>query len=351
MNTTNQQPRVMNFFQNHPITTFLIINFTWTWLFWLAAIPFQSQNNLLVLALVIIGGFGPALAGIITLGLKGQKRKNGSSKRIVAFIFATLLIFGVLAIRYFVGNIPNYDILAENLSLNFLILAAVVLASLVGGWVISSAYAKNTNIKNRMSSIVPWKKIDKWVIIGLFFYPALILISWLLASLFGMEIEYPSLWGTPILETLPIYLLTFVTVGLTQGGMEEPGWRGFLQPELQKRFSPLVAALIVSVFWSLWHLPLYLNGTYAGDLVSGMISGWIFRILLSIFLAWFYNRSNGNLFLMIFLHTCFNVMVNFLPTSDLWLTFLWLVIVVFVVFKDKMYRKEKFRETFFTSEI
>jgi membrane protease YdiL (CAAX protease family) len=339
MNTTTQQPRVLNFFQNHPVITFLMINFAWTWLFWLSAIPFQSLNNLLVLALVIIGGFGPALAGIITLGLNGQKQKNSSPKKLLAFIIATIMVFGVLAIRYTIGNIPNYEILAENLNLNFPILAAVILASLVGGWVISSAYAKNTNIKNRMSSIIPWKKMDKWVIFGLFFYPVLILISWLLASLFGMEIEYPSLWESPVLETLPIYLLTFVMVGLTQGGLEEPGWRGFLQPELQKRFSPLVAALIVSVFWSLWHLPLYLNGTYPGDLVSGMISGWIFRILLSIFLAWFYNRSKGNLFLMIFLHTSFNVMVNFLPTSDLWLTVLWLLIVIFIVFKDKMYRK------------
>ena len=137
----------------------------------------------------------------------------------------------------------------------------------------------------------------------------------------------------------PIYALSFALTALAQGGNEEPGWRGFLQPELQKRFSPLVAALIVSAFWSLWHLPLYLNGFYPGDLVGGMLGGAVFRVLLAIFLAWFYNRSGGNLFLMIFLHTCFNAMVNFLPTSDLGLLVLWLVVVVVVVVKDKMYRR------------
>jgi len=126
---------------------------------------------------------------------------------------------------------------------------------------------------------------------------------------------------------------------LAQGGNEEPGWRGLMQPELQKRFSPLAAALIVSVAWSLWHLPLYLNGFYSGDLVGGMIGGFIFRILLSIFLAWFYNRSGGNLFLMMFLHTSFNTMVNFLPTSDLGLLLLWLIVAVFVIVKDKMWCK------------
>jgi len=126
---------------------------------------------------------------------------------------------------------------------------------------------------------------------------------------------------------------------LAQGGNEEPGWRGLMQPELQQRFSPLIAALIVSVAWSLWHLPLYLNGFYPGDLVGGMVAGGIYRVLLSIFLAWFYNRSGGNLFAMVFLHTCFNVMVNFLPTADAGLTLLWLIVVVVVIVKDKMWQK------------
>jgi membrane protease YdiL (CAAX protease family) len=72
-----------------------------------------------------------------------------------------------------------------------------------------------------------------------------------------------------------------------------------------------------------------------------MIGGGIYRVLLSIFLAWFYDRSNRNLFAMIALHTTFNVMVNFLPTSDLGLLVLWLVIAIAVVVKDKMYRRSK----------
>ena len=70
-----------------------------------------------------------------------------------------------------------------------------------------------------------------------------------------------------------------------------------------------------------------------------MIGGAVFRVLLAIFLAWFYNRSGGNLFLMIFLHTCFNTLVNFLPTSDLGLLVLWLVVAVAIVVKDKMWQK------------
>jgi membrane protease YdiL (CAAX protease family) len=168
----------------------------------------------------------------------------------------------------------------------------------------------------------------------------LILIAWGLGSIFGLGVEYPGLWDEPLRQILPLYALVFGLTAVAQGGNEEPGWRGLMQPELQKRFSPLVAALIVSVFWSLWHLPLYLNGFYPGDLVGGMLGGALFRVFLSIFLAWVWIKSKGNIFAMIMLHTSFNVMVNFLPTSDAGLTILWLLVSIAVVVDGKMWRKK-----------
>lgn len=328
-----------SFAHKHPAITFLLITFVWTWFFWFAAIPFRNQNNLLVMAMVLIGGFGPAVGGILTLGLKNRLAIEFSPKKTATMMISASVIFILMTLRYQAGNIPDYDTLAENLPLNVAIIAAALIASLVGGWMISSALSGNLDIRTRMASILPWKRPPFWTLLGLLFYPALILVAWGLASLIGLDIEYPGLWKSPIIETIPFYMLTFGLTALAQGGNEEPGWRGFLQPELQKRFNPLVAALIVAVVWSLWHLPLYLNGFYPGNLVEGMIGGGIFRILLAIFLGWFYNRSDGNLFAIIMLHTSFNVMVNFLPTSDIGLLLLWLVVIVFIVIKDKMYRR------------
>jgi membrane protease YdiL (CAAX protease family) len=328
-----------NLAKTRPVLVFLLINFAWTWLFWLAGIPLRERGDLLLLALVMIGGYGPALAGVLTLGLRSKEKMDHSPRRMIVLLIAAVVIFGLMVLRYLVGNVPDYDILAQDITLTAPIVIGAIFASLVGGWVISSAVSRNADVNSRMKSILPWRLPPGWTILGILFYPAMILVAWVLASLAGMDLEYPGLWGSPVLDILPLYLLSFALVALSQGGLEEPGWRGFLQPELQKRYSPLVAALIVSVFWSLWHLPLYLNGFYPGDLVGGMLGGFIFRILLSIFLAWFYNRSGGNLFLMIFLHTSFNLMVNFLPTSDLGLTVLWLVVVIAVTFKDKMYKK------------
>ncbi len=327
-----------SFAQKYPVLLFLLITFGWTWLFWLAAIPLRGQT-LLVTAIVLIGGYGPFIGGILTLGLKSGLRFSLPLKQLVTMLIAAAVIFGVLTLRYLVGNRPNYGTLAADLTLSVPIVLAALAASLVGGWAISSAVSSNLDVRKRMATLLPWRLPVGWTLLAIVFYPAMILVAWGVAVLIGAKVEYPGLWGRPAMEVLPLFALSFCLTALAQGGNEEPGWRGLLQPTLQKRFSPLVAALIVALLWSLWHLPLFLNGFYPEDLVSGMVSGAIFRVLLAIFLAWFYNRSGGNLFLMIILHTSFNGLVKFLPTYELGLIVLWLLVTVVVVVKDKMWRK------------
>lgn len=325
--------------QSYPVLTFLLITFAWTWLFWFAAVPLREQNDLLLMAIVLIGGYGPAIGGILTLGLSNGLTLGLSWKQLMVMVTASSAIFGLMVLRYFVGSIPGYDRFPENLVLSGPIVVAALCACLVGGWVISNALASNADIREKMASILPAHLPLRWTLFALFFFPVLLLLSWGIAVSLGLVVEYPALWGHSFFEVIPLFLLAFMLTALARGGMEEPGWRGMMQPDLQRKLSPLVASLIVSFFWSLWHLPLFLNGFYPAELVAGMMGGGIYRILLAIFLTWFYKRSGGNLFLLVFLHTSFNVMVNYIPFSEPILAILWLIVVVVVVLKDKMYRK------------
>ena len=144
------------FVQKHPVLTFLLITFAWTWLFWLAAIPLRGQT-LLLTAVVILGGYGPAIGGILTLGLQNGQRFDLRPKKIITALIAAAVIFGLLTLRYLVGNIPNYDTLAADLTLSAPIVLTGLVASLVGGWVISSAVSNNQLIRARMASILPWR--------------------------------------------------------------------------------------------------------------------------------------------------------------------------------------------------
>ncbi len=342
MKTKQNKHGLEKFAEKHPVWLFLLINFAWTWAFWLGAIPLKGRDDLLQTVVVIIGGFGPALASVLTLELRaGIEKFDLSRERIRALRLLTAFLGVVLGLRYLMGNLTGLSVLAPDLSLSPLIAMGVLVIIFLGGWVFSAAASQRPAVESWMGGIFPWKKRALWTVLAFVFYPLMILAAWGLASLVGLGVEFPTGWGEEsvwgmLLAFVPIFLMT----AFMQGGNEEPGWRGLMQPALEKKVSPLVAALIVAVFWSLWHLPLYLNGVYPGDLVGGMLSGFIFRIMLSIFLAWFYQRSGKNLFAMIVLHANFNMAVNYLPTSDLGLTFLWLIVTLAAVFVGKMYAYE-----------
>jgi membrane protease YdiL (CAAX protease family) len=92
------------------------------------------------------------------------------------------------------------------------------------------------------------------------------------------------------LATWPSMLEQFVFIVLFVGLGEESGWRGFLQPELQKRFHPFVAALVLALVWAAWHAPLFraeIRPELWGPFVMGLLGavfvlGWLRNISLSV---------------------------------------------------------------------
>jgi len=94
--------------------------------------------------------------------------------------------------------------------------------------------------------------------------------------------------------------------GLMAGFMEELGWRGFLQPRLQRRFSALTSALIIGLFWGIWHgLPDFWGvGSQMGNLVIPyyLLVGPGILTLYAIFQAWIANNTKGSLFFALFFH-------------------------------------------------
>lgn len=71
----------------------------------------------------------------------------------------------------------------------------------------------------------------------------------------------------------PWYLMPFGFVIMLPfvGFAEETGWRGFLQPALEKRFPFPVATSIVAVIWCVWHFPIWLqpSSNHYGDSMVG----------------------------------------------------------------------------------
>jgi membrane protease YdiL (CAAX protease family) len=135
--------------------------------------------------------------------------------------------------------------------------------------------------------IVRWRVPFRYYLYALGLPPLLYGLVDVTLALLGYDIDLSLL-----AQRAPAYLATLVFVAVLGGGLEEPGWRGFALPHLQRRYTPMVATLILGFVWGMWHVPLY------GPL------GFVVPMVLAFFYTWLYNRT-GSVLLCILLHASF----------------------------------------------
>ena len=111
--------------------------------------------------------------------------------------------------------------------------------------------------------------------------------------------------------------VTFLVIGFFSGPLfEEPGWRGFALPRLERDRSPLVATLILGVLWGAWHLPQFLVPEWAaqngGSDPATIVAFLVLVMALAPLLTWVYNRT-GSLFLAMVTHASINASLSIVP--------------------------------------
>lgn len=162
------------------------------------------------------------------------------------------------------------------------------------------------------------KKIQtkSWLIFGLF-------LVW---RLFMIWISFGIMNPISILS-----LLINLPLIIVLGGAEELGWRGILQPKLERIITYFPSILVVGIIWSLWHLPLwFMKGSTQSAFPFGLylLSG----IVLTASLTTLYKYTNS-LLICIISHAWFNACIGFAlyvgNDGTIQLNLNWKVIVVF----------------------
>jgi membrane protease YdiL (CAAX protease family) len=167
-----------------------------------------------------------------------------------------------------------------------LLLAALIAAFVGGGWRESLAVLRS--IVRVVAPLRVW-----FVALGLPFATLAIALAVAAASGIGIAAKPPA-WS----DLVDRFIIMFLFVGLG----EEPSWRGFLLPLLQRVRTPLIATLVVAVVWAVWHLPL-MGTEFAWPLVPMFVVSLFGAAFVQ---SWLYNASSGSSLLPMTLHALIN---------------------------------------------
>lgn len=137
-----------------------------------------------------------------------------------------------------------------------------------------------------------WRVNVRWYAIALLTTPVLLFVI-----LGGLSTTSPTFVPSLIATDEVVGVLAFGLVyGLFAGFLEEIGWTGFALPRLRRRYSLLVAGILLGVVWGVWHGLADYWGTHTefGSLWPLRIALWTaaltaFRVLI----AWVYENTQS----------------------------------------------------------
>jgi membrane protease YdiL (CAAX protease family) len=316
----------------HQVAAFYLIAFAITWGLGFSYSGLLKRNQYLLLPLVVIMACGPALAGITVSAIINIRPKQGTRR---AFWIAFAIALLASAIVWLVDGV-FYEHVPFSPSLAGLILVSVVPVA----FVISAAYSRIPAVRSCLSSLLRLRGVWGWALLGLAGTTAVVVLSIPIGSLLnGKPIStnrFPEA-SLVLLGLVPVKF--FKQLFFFNATGEEVGWRGFVLPRLQARTSPLIAALVIGVFWTVWHF----FGWQAEGKAVLTLNYWAMmfpgHMLFSVLTVWIYNRAGGSILVAGVTHAALNTAQAFIP-NDIWgMIVVMLVIALVLIRVDRMWKK------------
>jgi membrane protease YdiL (CAAX protease family) len=325
--------KVTNWVKGHQVIAFYILAFAITWGLGFSYDAVMNKNVFLLAPLAFIAICGPALAGIIVTAVSDTQPRQGTRK---AFWTAFLVAWVVSALVFLANNT-----FINHAPLNPVMVVFTLTSVLPVAVVISMAYSRLPAVKSCLASLVRLRGVWGWSLLALFLTPVLVLLSILISSLLGRQPiathHFPETGLVLIGLVVVIFLYQLFFFNATG---EETGWRGFALPRMQSRMSPLMACLIMNVFWVLWHAflwkaeerPVYSPGFW--------MQMYLQDLPATLMITWLYNRSQGSILVAGIAHATANTVFAFLPNLD-WTVFTSTVgvAVLVMILADRMWKR------------
>lgn len=240
--------------KRHPVLAFVILSFVLSWSFWVPLVLGLQGRMRFVMEpykYQMWGAYGPFFAAVIVAAANGgleQFRK----------MLSRFFIWRVSVIWYVVA----------------LLLPAVIGLLITGIHMILGGHAPEYGWPPIYQRVLPGilGKYDAWtILVPYFFY----------------------------------HLATSTAIA------EEFGWRGFVLPKLQSRYSALASSVFIGLVWGLWMWPVYLTQGNGPGVIPYYI-GLLGVIPAAIVSTWLFNNAAGSLLILVLFNNAAKVTDLFL---------------------------------------
>lgn len=325
--------KLIAWIRRHQVVAFFVVTFAITWGLGFSWSAVLRRNQFLWLPLAFVATCGPGLAGILIAAVTNTQPRHGPRKAIwIALLvgwFVSLLV--CLANAKYIQNVP----------LTPAMIRLFIVSVLPVAFVIASAYSRIPSVRHYLGSLVRLRGVWGWCLLALVLFPALHLVSLVVDSLLNRQpISFPHFsrmgWG---LVGLIIVKFLYQMFFFNATG-EETGWRGFVLPRLQTRTSPLIAALIIAVFWAPWHLFLWRAVRLPVWTLHFWAGQYALHILSSLFIVWICNRARGSILVAGITHAAANTVMAFVPLRDLrGMYMIWVAAALVLILVGKMWKR------------
>lgn len=263
------------------------------------------------------------------IGLHSTEQDGIPTSAIIPFLVITFFItWGLIGFYILAPDLAstNFGELSGSHPIFFLATWSPAIAAIV----LVSLYSGVSGVKAFLSRLLLWRCSVGWAAFILIFLP--------LVFVAGSLIK-----GGPLFAPLPpdglgsVVAVLFIMLML--GPIEEFGWRGMMQPLLQRHMAPIWAGLIIGATWGFWHLPAFF-------LTSTVYANWNFipffigNVALAVLVTPIFNSTRGSLLWPMLFH--WQLINPFWPDAQPWDTSILVVVAVIVVWwnRDTMFTRQ-----------
>lgn len=180
------------------------------------------------------------------------------------------------------------------------VLPGAYLGPVLSAFLVTAATEGRAGLRAWTGRMTKWRVDWRWYAAVIVAVPAVLTVTSIVLG-----------GGTPVLPgaaVLAAFVPGLIVQMVTTGLAEEPGWRDFAMPILQRRHGALRATLVVGPLWGMWHLPLFLSdwGGYPDVPWWQPVEFIATTIAFSVVMTWVFNRTGQSLPLAMLLHVGVN---------------------------------------------